>query len=194
MQSIFKFIANTLSGGILIMLPLVLLVVLFGKVNTYLQKISEPIAKMLPDIFLGFDGSKIIALLLLILICFFCGLAFQSQFIRKGIEKLEENVLCYVPGYSLLKSFIIDAGGVNVENNMTSVLIKEGDGWIVGFLIEENEDLSTVYLPGSPKPNWGRIKIVPTPSIQKIGVRTNVVARCLKNFGKGALSWTKINK
>lgn len=176
------------------MVPLFLIIVLFGKANTYLLTISEPIAKRLPDIFLGFDGSKLLAIILLILICFFCGLAFQSQFIRKWIEKLEENVLCHVPGYSFVKSVMVDAVGANVENNMTSVLVKEGEGWIVGFLIEENEDLCTVYLPGSPKPSLGRIKIVPTPSIQKIGVRTNVVAQCLKNFGRGALSWTKINK
>ncbi|HSN48322.1 MAG TPA: DUF502 domain-containing protein [Flavobacterium sp.] len=194
MKIIFRFIANTLTGGILIMIPLFLIIVLFGKANTYLLTISEPIAKRLPDIFLGFDGSKLLAIFLLILICFLCGLAFQSRFIKRWVEKIEVNVLCHMPGYSLLKSVIADAVGAKVENNMTSVLVKEGDGWIIGFLVEENEDLCTVYLPGAPKPSLGRIKIVPTASIQKLGVRMNVVAQSIKNFGKGAQAWMKVNK
>jgi uncharacterized membrane protein len=191
MQSIFRFIANTLSGGILIMLPLILLIVLFGKVNTYLQKIAEPIAKKLPDLFLGFDGSKIIALVLLILICFFCGLTFRSELIRKWVGRIEENVLCYIPGYTMLKSVVVDAIGADVENKMTSVLVKEGDGWLIGFLVEENDEFCTVFLPGAPKPNMGRVKIFPASTIKKIGVSNNEVALSIKNYGKNALYWMK---
>jgi uncharacterized membrane protein len=189
MKSIFKFIANTLTGGILIMLPLVLIFVLFGKADTYIMKISEPLSKRLPDIFLGFDGSKLLAILSLILICFLFGLAFQSSFIRKWVGKLEENVLCYVPGYSMIKSFIVDAIGADVENSMSSVLVQEGDGWIIGLLVEENEAFCTVFLPGAPKPNSGRVKIVPAATVRKIDVLTNEVAQSIKNYGKDALSW-----
>ena len=171
------------------MLPLVLIFALFGKADAYIMKISEPISKRLPDIFLGFDGSKSLAILLLILICFLCGLAFQSSLIRKWVGKLEENVLCYVPGYSMIKSVIVDAVGADVENNMTSVLVKEGDGWLLGFLVEENEVFCTVFLPGAPKPNLGRIKIVPVVTVKKIDVPTNEVAQSIKNYGKDALSW-----
>jgi uncharacterized membrane protein len=191
MKSISRFIAKTLTGGILVMLPLVLLVVLFSKANNFILKISEPIAKRLPDIFLGFNGSKLLAIILLILICFFCGLAFQSKLIRKWVGKLEENVLCYIPGYTMMKSVIVDTIGADVENNITSVLVKEGDGWIIGFLVDENDEFCTVFLPGAPKPNSGRVKIVPVSAIKKIDVSTNEVALSIKNYGKEAISWIK---
>lgn len=194
MNSIFRFIASTLTGGILIMLPLVLIFVLIGKADTYIMKISEPISKKLPDLFLGFDGSKLLAILLLILICFLFGLAFQSSYIRKWVRKLEENVLCYVPGYSMIKSVVVDTIGAEVKNNMTSVLVKEGDGWLIGFLVEENEAVCTVFLPGAPKPNLGRVKIVPATSVKKIDVPTNEVAQSIKNYGKEALIWMGENK
>ncbi|MBA4320126.1 MAG: hypothetical protein C0412_17135 [Flavobacterium sp.] len=191
MKSISRFIANTFTGGILIMLPLVLIFVLFGKINNYLLKISEPIAKRLPDLFLGFNGSKLLAIILLILICFFCGLAFQSQLIRKWVGQLEENVLCHIPGYTMIKSVLVDAVGADVENNMTSVLVKEGDGWLIGYLVEENDAFCTVFLPGAPKPNLGRVKIVPLSTIKKIDVSTNDVALSIKNYGRDGLSWMK---
>ena len=194
MNSIFRFIANMLTGGILIMLPLILIFVLIGKADTYIMKISEPISKRLPDLFLGFNGSRLLAILLLILICFLFGVAFQSSFIKKWVGKLEENVLCYVPGYSMIKSIIIDAIGADVKNNMTSVLVQEGDGWLLGFLIEENETFCTVFLPGAPKPNLGRVKIVPAGTVKKIDVPTNEVSQSIKNYGKDALTWRGKNK
>jgi uncharacterized membrane protein len=91
----------------------------------------------------------------------------------------------------MLKSVIVDAVGADVENNMSSVLVQEGDGWLIGFLVEENEAFCTVFLPGAPKPNSGRVKIFPATSVKKIDVPTNELAQSIKNYGKEALTWIK---
>jgi len=67
MKPILSFIRATLTGGILFLLPVVLLVMLFVKAHDLLLKVSAPLAEKLPEIIFGFDGSNLVAVLLLIL-------------------------------------------------------------------------------------------------------------------------------
>jgi uncharacterized membrane protein len=189
MNAISRFIVNTITGGILLLVPLVLLVVIFGKLNSYLLVISEPLAKKLEDGVLGFDGSKLIAIVLLILICFICGLLFRSNLVRKMVVKLEESVLCYVPGYSMIKALTSDAVGATQEHNMKSILLKDGESWMLGFLVEESEGLCTVFLPEAPSHDSGEVRIVPAEMVLKIAVPSNKFALSIKNYGKGAIQW-----
>ena len=104
MKTIVLFIRTTLTGGIIFLLPFVLLLMLFTKALAIILKISTPISKRLPDLILGLDGSILVAIFLLILICFLSGLLFRSLRVKKWVGILEENLMVYMPGYSLLKS------------------------------------------------------------------------------------------
>ena len=98
MKSILAFLRTTLTGGIIFLLPITLLIIILKKAYELLVKISGPIAQKIPDFFLGLDGSNIIAILLLLLFCFIGGLFFRSRLIRRWVGKLEDNVLCFLPG------------------------------------------------------------------------------------------------
>lgn len=189
MKSLILFIRTTLTGGVLFLLPFVLLLMLFNKVFSILFKISDPISKKLPNIILGMDGSILITILLLIFICFLSGLLFRSEFIKKNVDKLEESVLNYIPGYSLLKSIMADAIGEEIDHNMKPILIKDDESWNFAFLVEEGEKFSTVFIPDAPRHDAGEVKIVPNKLLKKLDVSANVFARSIKSYGKGALKW-----
>jgi len=190
MKSLSRFIANTISGGLLFMLPVTLLIMLLGKANTYVSKISEPLAKQINNYSLvGFDNRKLLAILLMILICFLSGLAFKTKTVKKLISGIEKNIFCYVPGYAMLKAIVSDAVGGGEDHNMSSVLVQEGEGWLIGFLVEENTDFCTVFFPDAPRHDAGEVRIVPKDTVKKIPVPTNKVAQSLKNYGKGIIGW-----
>ena len=191
MKSILRFVRATLTGGILFLLPAVLLIVMLSKAYAILLKISGPLTKKMPDIIFGFDGSNAVTIVLLILICFVSGLFFKSRWVRKGVGKLEENVLTFLPGYSLLKSVTSSAIGESSEESLKTVMINDGETWNIGFLVEEDGDLCTVFIPGAPRHDSGEVKIVPTSWIKKIDVASNVTAKSLKLFGKGATAWLR---
>jgi len=191
MKSFYRFIRATFTGGILFLLPMVLLFIIFGKAFEILHKISAPIAEKLPDQIFGFDGSMLLAILLLIVVCFFSGLLFKTNLAKKGISKLEDNVLVLIPGYSLIKSITAGAIGEDVDNAMKPILIKDGESWGLGFLVEEGENMSTVFIPEAPKHDSGEIKIIPTVYIQKLDVSTTKFIQSFKTFGKGAIHWMK---
>src|SRR6187401_710712 len=104
MKALYRFIVNTFTGGILFLLPVTSLIMILAKINGFMITLSEPLAKRLPDVFFGFDGSRLLAILLIIFVCFVGGLAFRARLIRRLIAKLEGNVLVHIPGYAMFKS------------------------------------------------------------------------------------------
>lgn len=189
MNSLNKFVLTTLTGGILFLLPAALVIILFNKAYQILLKISTPLQDRMPEIILGLDGSNLVALLLLVIICFFSGLIFRSAWVRNNIHRLEDGLLSYVPGYTLIKSIVSDAIGENQETSMTTVLVRDGDMWNIGFLVEQVGDLCTVFIPEAPRYDSGEVKIVPSELVKRTGITTNRASRSLKQYGKGASSW-----
>ena len=151
MKALYRFIVNTFTGGILFLLPVTLLIMILAKINGFMLTISEPLAKRLPDVFFGFDGSRLLAILLIVFICFLGGLAFKARLVRGLIGKLEGKVLSHIPGYAMFKSLAADTVGAENEENLKSVLVQDGDCWVIGFLIEEENGYCTIFFPGAPK-------------------------------------------
>jgi uncharacterized membrane protein len=189
MKSIFQFIRTTLSGGILFLLPIVLILVLFNKAHLIMVKLSAPLSALLPDRILGFDGSRILALVLLLLICFIAGLLIRSPRLKKQIGKLEENLLVHIPGYIMLKSIAADTMGESDENNLKPIIVKDGDCFKIGFLIEEKNGWSTVFIADAPRHDSGEVLIFPSELVRQIPLPSNKIAQSLKNYGKGAIDW-----
>jgi uncharacterized membrane protein len=191
MKPLTQFIRHTLTGGILLLLPLVLLIMVLNKAHVMLLKISAPIAEKLPDIILGFDGSNLLAIILIVILCFIGGLMFRSANVRSWIAKFEETVLSLLPGYSMLKSIAADAVGQRGDQNLRSVLVEDDDSWNIGFLVEEKEELCMVFFPEAPRHDSGEVKIVPSSRVRKLDIPVNIVVKSLKSYGKGALAWMK---
>jgi uncharacterized membrane protein len=195
MKSLLQFIRATLSGGILFLLPVVLVIMMLSKAHQMMVKLSGPLANLMPERILGLDGSRILALLLLILICFIAGLFIKSKRVKKQLTKMEDNLLVFIPGYQLLKSITADTLGESDEKGLKPVMVKDGDGWKIGFLVEEKNGLSTVFIADAPSHDAGEVIIFPTELVKSIPLPSNKVILSLKNYGKGAIDWIdEINK
>lgn len=187
MKSVLVFVRTTLTGGILFLLPVILLGMIFSKVNDVLVKLSAPIADKLSEIIFGFNGSRLIAIVLLILLCFLGGVLFRLRIVKRWVRLLEENILVYLPGYSLIKSITAGAIGEEVDINMLPIMVKDDENWNFGFLVEEGKSYSTVFLPEAPKHDSGEIKIVPNSFVKRLDMKTNKFAKSINNFGKGVV-------
>lgn len=187
MKSILSFIRTTLTGGVLFLLPVLLMVFLIKKAFELISPIAEPFADFLPDIILGFDGSALVAILLLVIVCFIGGLLFRSKRVQKWVASIEDNVLSAVPGYFLIKNVAADVVGNQDEHNMKPILVREDDSYSIGFLVEEVEGWSTVWLPETPKQDSGNAIIVPSDKVIHLNANTFQLRRSLKNYGKGVV-------
>jgi uncharacterized membrane protein len=189
MKPVLRFLRATLSGGILFLLPLVLLIILFGKAHQIMVKLSDPLANLLPDRIFGFDGSRILALILLVLLCFIAGLLIKSKRLKNGMNKLEANLLIYLPGYILIKSIAADTVGEKEDNGLKPIMVKDGDCWKIGFLVEEKNGWSTVFIADAPRHDAGEVLIFPSEMVKHIYLPNNKVTQSLKVYGRGAIDW-----
>ncbi len=189
MKSFTKFLRATISGGILFLLPVVLVIMMLGKAHQIMVKISGPLANLLPDRLLGLDGSMILAVILLVFICFFAGLLIRSKKVKQQMGRLEDTLFVYIPGYLLLKSIAADTVGESEATALKPVVVKDGDAWKIGFLVEEKAGLSTVFIADAPRHDAGEVLIFPSELVKRINVPNNKVIQSLKNYGKGAIDW-----
>jgi len=189
MNPTFRFIRTTIIGGILFLLPVVVLFIIFEKAHSILSVIADPISRKISDSILGFDGSALISILLLILICFMGGLIFQSKKVKKVLQKLEDKVLIFIPGYSLMKSITADTLGEDVANKLIPVRVADGEDWLLGFLIEEGKNHSTVFLPDAPRYDAGEIRILPTSSVFKLEISTDKFTKMIRSYGVGVVDF-----
>jgi uncharacterized membrane protein len=189
MKSIFSFIRITIAGGVLFLLPVVLIGIILAKAYVILNTVSSPLSRRLPNDILGFDGHVLISLILLVLICFFSGLLFRTKTVKRWIKILEDKVLVFLPGYVLMKSMTSETIGKTKDATLKPALIKDGEEWGLGFLVEEGKVMSTVFRPDAPRHDAGEIKLVPKESVKKLDIPLNVFSKSIKNYGKGAQSW-----
>ena len=98
MKRFVAFLKSTLLGGLIVVLPAWLAVLLVLKALSQLQIFVKPISKHLPQ---AIGHPRGIAIVLLVALCFAVGLLIQTAF---G-ARIKGAVLDKIPGYSTLHGF-----------------------------------------------------------------------------------------
>lgn len=190
MNAIRKFILDTLTGGILFMLPVLFLYVVLNKVYQLIAKITKPVSSHLPNFGFGLDGNQLLTISVIILICFIAGIAIRSRLLSIWVGSIEDNVLSLIPGYTFIMSKVSDILGKN-EDALVPVLVQEGDVFQFGFLMDEQVDLCTVYIAGAPDFKSGEVKVFPSNNVRKLAVSANKITRTLRQLGKDSVQLTR---
>lgn len=188
----FKFIKTTVAGGIVFILPLILILVLFEKA---LHLLHTAMAKVLP-MFVDFSVAGVTlvsatALLVLILICFLAGLLARTKLASGLIKAIEDKVLGQLPGYQLLKDATSRMAGIENLHGATVGLICEDEGWLFCLVLEtEVEGWISVYVPdaGPSGPAGGDLRLMPAEMVRITNLEWLPVLACLRRGGRGALA------
>ncbi|MBW2274418.1 MAG: hypothetical protein JRG96_14195 [Deltaproteobacteria bacterium] len=99
-----NFIKTTLIGGLIFLVPLIVLIVVIGQAIGVLIVVAEPIAELIPaETVAGIALVNLIALGAVILLCFLAGLVARSAAARKLTDMAESKVLQKIPGYTIIK-------------------------------------------------------------------------------------------
>jgi hypothetical protein len=104
----YNFLKTTFLGGVLFLVPVVVLITIIAKALEVAKKVVVPLNDAL------FKGTgahayagDMLAFGLLLVLCFLAGLAAKTSFARKSVDALEKKVLAKVPAYDSLKSKIV---------------------------------------------------------------------------------------
>lgn len=183
-----RFVKTTLIGGILFLVPIVIFIAVIGKALEITGKMAAPLAAVLPIDSIGdLAVVHLLALAILVLICFLAGLTARTVIAKKLVEALELNVLSKLPAYALLKTKTQSMLSPEDIEEMTAVVARFDDSWQIAFEIERIEGGKVaIFLPGAPDPWSGSVCVVTADRIASLDLSIPYVAKMAKRLGRGA--------
>ena len=182
-----RFIKTTILGGILFLVPVIIFIAIIGKALQITNKLAIPISGLLNiDKIIGIAVVDFLAIGLLVLICFFAGLAAETKHAKKFIESLEVNVLGKIPAYEFLKAKTQSVLRFEETEEIRPAMARFGDHWQLAFEIERIEAGKVVlFLPGAPDPWSGSVCVVTEDRITPLDLTVKSTVNLMKRLGKG---------
>lgn len=188
MKSILKIIKATFLGGLVFLVPLVVLLIVLEKGYGIIQKTTLPLVSNLPNIsVLGLAIQELIGILIIILICLVAGLLAKTANAKKLVERLEDGILSFVPGYSFMKNMNENILGLESKDDLKVILVPTDAGLQFAFLIEQvSDDKFTVFIPDAPNPWSGSVVFVDKKDITEIDITQKQALACIRKLGFGS--------
>jgi uncharacterized membrane protein len=188
MKRAFQFLRMTLAGGILFLVPIIVLAIILQRALGLAHHIVEPVATHIPiQSVLGFRTPRILAVLAIILFCFLTGFFARTLIARQIVNWLDAAILSNLPGYEFFKGVGESVLGVEQHGIREVVLARFDDNWQIGFLLDRLDNgLVAVYIPSAPNPHSGGVYFMTRDRVMPANVATPAVMKCLKRLGAGA--------
>ena len=193
-----KFILTTVLGGVLFLIPFVLVVVLLAKGFAIMRTIAQKADLFLPwDSIVGMPVVDVLAVLILVSCCFIAGLVAKSNWGRALQHKIDDLLLQLVPGYAWIKGMTSNVSTEEAAAVLKPVWVRLDDQYQVGFEVERCEDgLVAVFLPGAPDPRSGTLSYVESDRVEGLDLSFGEVVRNFRKLGLGSaakISHSKIS-
>ena len=186
----FQFIRTTIIGGVVFLLPLVVIIIIVSKAFGLMKTVASRFEGLMPvDHFLGILVVDILAAVGLLLVCFIAGLFAGSKWISMYRNRMHERFKEVIPLYRFLSDMINATSEAEKEGTFTTpVLVELDEGWQVGFQVEAGSaGLCTVYMPGAANPMSGTVMVFNEKRIRVIDASTTDIFKALGRLGPGTL-------
>lgn len=190
-MSRFKnFMMTTLIGGIAVVLPAALSAFLLKWLFKMVISIIRPLTRLVfakSDIQVIFADAIVIAIILLA--CFVVGMIVKTRlgvFIQEG---LDDYILKYIPGYSIIKETVLQFLGRKKFPFSPVVLVRafENDTLMTGFITDEHPDNQcTVFVPTGPNVTTGFVFHLSRDNVYPLNVSADQAIRTVISCGVGS--------
>jgi uncharacterized membrane protein len=189
------FFKRIFKGIILFLLPLVLFVFVLKKAVDVVQILIAPVKKHLPaERVFGIGMITLISIILILLVCYLAGILVEKRSVKGFIAKIENNILIFIPGYSLLRAQTSDA--LHEEGNKwEAILLADGDDMKVGIVVDRQQNgYCTVFFPEPPDARQGEMKLMHESKFKKLDIPVSSLVRMIRRYGQGSASLVKEEK
>lgn len=185
MKGVLDFIKTSVLGGLLVLLPAYLSVILMLRVVASALALIAPLTAHLPG---GPHIAQVLAIVLVIAVSFLIGLVVRTQLGKRANEFVEQRLLDRIPGYTTLRSLTRRFSGEGVEGaDFAVALVEIEEALVPAFLVEEHPDGSfTVFVPSVPTPAAGSVYILSHERVHRVAVPFASAVKCITRWGAGS--------
>jgi len=184
MKALAEFTRTTLIGGILVLLPIYLAVLLLLKAFSGVMGLIAPVTAQVPA---AAEFRQLFAILIVLAACFVAGLVVRTGPGGRGVRELQRRVLEKIPGYKLLRSVITRLSGDDAAAAFAPAMVELEDALVPALIVEELPDGQCVVLvPSVPTPVSGALYILPPARVHRIDVPLTHLMKVYTKWGEGA--------
>jgi uncharacterized membrane protein len=179
-----EFLVTTLVGGLLIVLPIYLTVLVLLKGMQSAAALVRPLAMLLPA---WLPAENFLSLALVLVVCFLIGIAVRTRV--GGILRhwMDRAVFERLPGYGLFRGLTQRLAGEGRENVWKPALVEIEEALVPAFIIEEvADDRFTVFVPSVPTPLAGAVYIISRERVHPLDVSFTQAIGSISRWGSGS--------
>ena len=183
-----KFIKTTVIGGLLFLIPIILLIMILTKVHSLLLVVAKPLDDVIPlDKVGGIAVANILVIIMIILICFLAGILATGKYMKKFQHGIESKLLIKLPGFAIIKGFMDSIKTTEeASENFIPVLVAFDDSEQVCFEVERtSNEKVVVYLPGAPNPWSGTVLYVDKARVKRLNTSVTEAVNSIQMLGLG---------
>jgi len=177
------FKVNFLYGA-LVIIPLAVVVFLLVQ----LLKVVRMVAEMLGlDTSAGAGLAMVLALLVLVVICYGVGAVVRTRIGAWSFGRLEIKLLKHVPGYKIISKIIKGFAGNEMAYPPVLAQLSVSGVGVFAMVIEENDNNTvTVFVPNTPTFTLGNLHILDRERVTYLDATTLDMVNCITEWGTGS--------
>ncbi len=184
MKALAEFTRTTLIGGLLVILPLYVAVLLLAKTIKGLLALLQPVAERVPA---SVEFRQVLAAVLLVAACFLIGLIVRTGPGLRAKNACERALLERLPGYTFLRGLAKRLAGQSEEQTLQPALVELEDALVPALIVEQLSDGSfTVLVPSAPTPMAGSVYILPPHRVHPVDIPFTQAIAVFSKWGTGA--------
>lgn len=184
MRGLAEFTKTTLVGGLLVVLPVWLSILLLVKAAAGAFALLSPVtAQLPPDMHL----RRIVSILIVVAVCFVAGLIIRTGPGLRAKSVLDHYLLERIPGYTMLRGLTGRITGQAAGATFAPALVELEDALVPAFIVEEHPDgRYTVFVPSVPTPAAGTVYILERARVHLVDVPFTTAVAVISKWGAGS--------
>ncbi|MEO1733053.1 MAG: hypothetical protein AAFR45_05415 [Pseudomonadota bacterium] len=181
---------TTLLGGLMFLVPVVFIAIILTKAFQLSMAVAKPVDAVIPiESFAGVALVNILAVAVIILVCFLAGLVARTAILGRRVERIDNLMIDAVPTYAIVKAVLSGAADPdNLDTVLKPVLVRFDDYDQIAFERERDQSKATLFLPGSPSAWSGSVVMVEPSRVTDLNLKPHEAMKLLRVLGRGSLN------
>ena len=183
----FGVLKTTAIGGLIFLLPLIVIGALLGQVVQIVLVVAEILGEWIPvDTVEGWTLLVLLALVFLVSLCFVAGLAARRSFAKRFSKKIEDKLTMFFPRYAIIKEQMAGSlGGDDIKPQLKPVIVTFDDSSRIAFEVDRTDDgRLAVYLPGAPDTWSGHVAYLKAEQVEPLEIEFSEAMATFEKLGR----------
>lgn len=189
MKQLLNFLKTTLIGGLLVLIPVQLAIMLTAAGVKKINGILAPLADLFPEgSYVTAAGRIIGAIIVLLVLCFLAGLLVRTAMGKGAWNWFNKNALEKVPFFKMFNRMMRQMAKVEESSSFTPALVQTPlDTKVLAWIVDDHPEGYVVLIPNAPTPMIGELHVVPLERVSKLDLSIGEFIDLIEGCGTGSV-------